>query len=605
MGNDTNGEFQPVVLSLKVRLLIIAALLTLVVAVPFFFFCWLWGMVNVDVAEAVPVQQGPVLAIDDPSKDGWETEVLSAQALKQLKQIAREVESGLAEKQPSFVAPDFRSGPLRPAPLNVVYDKFPFMVERESSSSDKSNGHEETRSYSEVIQELRSPFSHEQALRVSVKVFRIFLEEETFVTREFVSILGTTDGHPVEENATWKTRWSIGKKPGLLSLQVEDFERTTLKKTRPLFTDCTTAVLKKELEKNNQLTNGVSDWWSRLQKIYGVGRNGQHGVACADVNGDGLDDVFLCHPGGVPNQLFIRQPDGTVVNRAKEVGVDWLDQTSSALFVDLDNDGDQDLVMGISGTGQNAVLENVGNTRLEVRFLSEKIRGYTRSLSSADFDNDGDLDFYQCLYGATGPVPFHDANNGPANRLWRNDGDWKFTDITEKAGMDVNNRRFSLAAAWEDFDNDGDQDLYVANDFGRNNLFENLGNGEFEDIAPEMRVEDSAGGMSVSFSDFDHDGKMDLYIGNMFSSAGNRISFQENFNPRGDQFSRSLFQRFARGNTLFRARPDGGFEDVSVDAGVTMGRWAWSSRFVDVNNDSFDDLCIANGYITNARKHDL
>ena len=79
-------------------------------------------------------------------------------------------------------------------------------------------------------------------------------------------------------------------------------------------------------------------------------------------------------------------------------------------------------------------------------------------------------------------MPYHDANNGGRNVLLRNDGRWRFSHATVRAGLDVKNRRFSYAAAWEDFDNDGDQDLYVANDFGRNNLYRN-DSGRFTDIA--------------------------------------------------------------------------------------------------------------------------
>ena len=236
------------------------------------------------------------------------------------------------------------------------------------------------------------------------------------------------------------------------------------------------------------------------------------------------------------------------------------------------------------------------------------------SLSAADYNNDGKLDLYVCGYspGPEGsptdifanPVPYHDANNGARNFLLRNDGEFSFTDVTEAVGLDVNNRRFSFAAAWEDFDNDGDLDVYVANDFGRNNLYRNDG-GNFTDIATEAGVEDIAAGMSVSWSDYDHDGKMDLYVSNMFSSAGNRIAFQNQFKPDADDDTLQLLRRHARGNSLFRNTGDGRFEDVSVDAGVTMGRWAWGSVFTDLNNDGWDDIYVTNGFYTSEDSGDL
>ena len=87
------------------------------------------------------------------------------------------------------------------------------------------------------------------------------------------------------------------------------------------------------------------------------------------------------------------------------------------------------------------------------------------------------------------PIPYHDANNGPPNLLLRSDGPWTYTDATEESGLNHNNTRYSFAASWSDFDSDGDQDLYVANDFGRNNLYENR-EGRFIDIAAALGVED-------------------------------------------------------------------------------------------------------------------
>jgi hypothetical protein len=112
-------------------------------------------------------------------------------------------------------------------------------------------------------------------------------------------------------------------------------------------------------------------------------------------------------------------------------------------------------------------------------------------------------------------------------------------------------------------------------------------------------------GMSVSWGDYDHDGLMDIYVANMFSSAGNRIASQGQFKQGETAESRAGFLRHARGNSLFKNRGDGTFEDVSEAAGVTLGRWAWGSLFVDLNNDSWDDLYVANGFFTTPDTGDL
>ena len=152
--------------------------------------------------------------------------------------------------------------------------------------------------------------------------------------------------------------------------------------------------------------------------------------------------------------------------------------------------------------------------------------------------------------------------------ILRNEGVWKFNDVTKTVGLGHNNNRFSFAAAWEDYDNDGDPDLYVANDYGRNNLYQNT-NGRFVDVAAELGIEDMSAGMSASWGDFNRDGRFDIYISNMFSAAGNRITFQRQFKPGAPETMLAQYQRHARGNSLFQAGLDGsGFNDVSIEGKV-------------------------------------
>ena len=234
-----------------------------------------------------------------------------------------------------------------------------------------------------------------------------------------------------------------------------------------------------------------------------------------------------------------------------------------------------------------------------------------QSLLASDYDLDGDLDLYVCFDRAvrdgieTGrQFVYYDANDGGPNVLLRNDGDWTFTDATIETGLDADNRRHTIAAAWEDYDNDGDPDLYVANDYGQNCLYQN-NNGHFVNVATEAGVVDYGSGMSADWGDFDRDGLMDLYVGNMFSSAGSRITTQAQFQEGLDDRLRALYRRFAKGNTLFRNNGDGTFSDVGQDAHVEMARWAWGSVFADLNNDGWEDLLVANGYITNTDADDL
>jgi hypothetical protein len=286
-----------------------------------------------------------------------------------------------------------------------------------------------------------------------------------------------------------------------------------------------------------------------------------------------------------------------------------LDQTASALFLDLDNDADQDLA--IATMGGLVIMENDDNARMVLRAQLGS-RTDAQSLTGCDYDNDGDLDLFLCVYrpsqgGRRGDFIFHNATTGGPNILFRNDiadGQWQFHDATVESGLGDGATRYSLAAAWEDYDRDGDQDLYVANDYGRNYLYQNQA-GKFRDVTAEVGLMDTAFGMSVSWGDYNRDGRPDLYVGNMFSSAGSRITSQKDFQTNASPEQRAVYRRMAQGNSLFIQRPDGRFDDVSDQAAVKMGRWAWSSVFADLNNDGWEDVVVGNGYITTEDTGDL
>jgi hypothetical protein len=398
--------------------------------------------------------------------------------------------------------------------------------------------------------------------------------------------------------------------PAVWALDSVRFEEQDLVRARVGLDDVTAHVLAPSPRSRAQLVPSIASLGLGLDTRLGVGFLGHHGLAVADVNGDGLDDLYLCQPGGLPDQLWMRRPDGTAVEVAATLGLDMLDYSSSALFVDLDNDGDQDLVRTTSSA--LVVQVNKGGGAFPEAFVRD-IDGAT-SLAAADVDLDGLVDVFLCTYGSpyTGgglPLPFHDARNGTQNLLLANRSakpdELAFEDVTVAAGMGGPDQRFSFAASFEDYDDDGDQDLYVANDFGRNHLWRNDRSAEapfrFVDVAAELNVEDIASGMGVTWADFDLDGVSDVYVSNMFSSAGNRIGFDRRFHADAGADALGHYRRHASGNSLFLAR-DGAFEYTGE---ASLGLWAWGGLAFELDGDGRPDLYVPNGFVTGTNPDDL
>ena len=555
----------------------------------------------------------------DPRADGWDTEALSEQAEAQLKRVAgwlAEVAAGGADAVPSgdvasVVDQAFESPGFVPGELAARYRGPAFAVES-GSVSGADSAYRGAEGFGRALVALAGRLAGDRPPRADFKLYSIDAGSEGFTTLAYFEAAAGAGGGFRQVNAVWSTVWRLpagGGEPLLLRVEVADYEETSTPR-RPLFVDVTEAAVGHNPSYREQLLQPPDAWLNRITKASGYNKTGWQGVSVADVNGDGLDDIFLPEQGGLPNRLYVQNRKGTFDDRSAEAAVDFLERALAGLFVDLDNDGDPDLVL--SSRPAVLVLENDGGGGFaRVRHIAGDIPD-SNSLSAADYDNDGDLDLYVCAYrrayderGVASPVPYHDANNGGRNVLLRNDGGFRFVDATAGAGLDVNNRRFSLAASWEDIDGDGDPDLYVANDYGRNNLYRNDG-GRFVDVAGEAGVEDISSGMSVSWADYNRDGRMDVYVGNMFSAAGNRITYQRKF-ERDRQRAGPLaeVQRMARGNSLFAGAEGGGFLDRSVDANVTMGRWSWSSVFADINNDGWEDLVVANGNLTQTLPDDL
>ncbi len=588
-----------------------------------------------------------------PDAGRFPGEAASAQVQRQLDAIAALLERDApirAGDLDGLVAPDAGCAPLRPAALRSVRTSGAALVRRGDLPAADPASCRGAGGLASSLEQLRGALAGQGAMEVTFDIVGISLGAGAIDTNVFYHAAARGKEAAREQTAAWKIIWRrAGDAPPVIA-SIDAAEYEEVEAPRRLFVDDTWSILGHEPVWSDQFRRGADDWLGRIESWIESDGFGHHGLAVGDVDGDGLEDLYVCDMGGLPNRLFRQNPDGTATDISARAGVDWLERTRSALLLDLDNDGDQDLVVATSvallfmsndGTGRFTLETNLGFgddgalTAGSVRADPVRTGGmdaagaaeghFSRAgdlgtsrpsnlvmLAAADYDADGDLDIYACTYHARGeslhefpiPIPYHDANNGGRNVLLENKGKWTFVDATDRVGLDENNRRFSFAAAWEDFDDDGDPDLYVANDFGRNNLYRNDG-GRFRDIAAAAGVEDVAAGMSAAWGDYDNDGRMDLYVGNMFSPAGSRLSDQEDFHPGAPESVRSQYRSHARGNSLYRNAGNGTFEDVSRAAGVTLGRWAWDSRFLDVDNDGWEDLLSVNGYFTRDAVEDL
>lgn len=380
---------------------------------------------------------------------------------------------------------------------------------------------------------------------------------------------------------------------------------------RTLFADVTGTVLESE-----QLSRGVPYWIARLEAGTGIDLYGNNGIAVGDIDGDGIDEIYVCQPSGLPNKLF-RWTDGKLEDVSASAGTDLLDDSASALFLDLRNLGRQDLVV-LRAAGPVLFL-NDGRGRFTLapdafRFAAAPKGAFT-GMAAADYDRDGRLDIYCCAYSFFRseaqflyPAPYHDARNGPPNFLFRNrleaDGSGYFEDVTATVGLDRNNDRYSFAPAWCDYDGSGWPSLYVANDFGRNNLYRNE-KGRFRDVAAEAGVEDIGPGMSAAWFDEDGDGRADLYVANMWTAAGQRVVQSEAFRQRFPPALAETWRRHTKGNSLYRNIGGGRFEETGARRGVEMGRWAWCCDAADLDFDGHPEIYVTCGMLTGSRQPDL
>lgn len=331
------------------------------------------------------------------------------------------------------------------------------------------------------------------------------------------------------------------------------------------------------------------------------------GVSAADFDADSRADLFFCD--GVASRLFrnvtpVGAGEVAFEDVTRQSGLGGLDQACSAMFGDFDNDGDKDLFVSRYAAGCKYYI-NDGAGHFVDATLKVGLDQVAPCVSSCllDYDQDGFLDIY---VGGNGnafkeapDIPFY-ATNGQHNRLLRNDAGQRFIDVTRKTG--IGNSGWTLAVTAGDYDNDGNPDLAVANDFGRKVLYHNNGNGTFADRAKESGVLDFSGGMGVAFADLNHDDAPDLLTSNiesgqryfgeeitLWQSMRNEVrsgwiwhdlpEYRELYTLLGDKW-RDLGKQVGEGNSVYCNQGNGTFVEWK-DCHATRAGWAWSVNPLD------------------------
>jgi len=317
----------------------------------------------------------------------------------------------------------------------------------------------------------------------------------------------------------------------------------------------------------------------------GIGRDRQlmvAGVAAGDFDNDGWVDLYVTRGSIGANLLYRNLGDGSFVDMAGTAGVAITgEENSGATFADYDGDGWLDLlVAGINASEQPHLFRNNRNGSFSETTSAAGIPLISQSMGSsfADYDKDGDLDFWIT----------HWAADTQQKYLFRNNGNGTFTDNSRSAGIadDVMN---DYTANFADINNDGWPDVLVAADFKTSQVYLNQRNGAL--LRSTSATISDENGMGAAVGDYDNDGDLDWFVSSIHDSRAADLNLPPSL--LGITWGQS-------GNRFYRNRGDGSFDDVTTLTGTRSGGWGWGACFADFNNDGYPDLFHVNGYDSSA-----
>ena len=316
------------------------------------------------------------------------------------------------------------------------------------------------------------------------------------------------------------------------------------------------------------------------------------GAAWFDYDNDGWLDLYVVGGAG-KDELYHNNGDGTFTATGS---VTWLLDTWNynafgAITGDVDNDGDRDLFIFTDPGFSNHLLENNGDGTFTDITAAAGFAGdiaWSTAAAFGDYNLDGYIDLYvgnyaydfEFLWDSTGAaVGFAHLCDG--NWMYLNNGDKTFTNVTDILGMAADTGCV-LATAWTDYDLDDDIDMLIANDFGQfivpNQLLENqFPVDDFEDVSEERNADVGMYGMGIAIGDYDHDMDLDYYVTNiglnhLYNNMGGSIGFED-------------------------ATAAAGVEDIHVDDPSSKFTVGWGTAFLDLDNDTWQDLLVSNGHI--------